>query len=48
MNKERRRRGQIVTLIVAAVFIVYGVSRDEVTLIFNKAIRICMECIGLG
>ncbi|MBR1397684.1 MAG: thioredoxin [Selenomonadaceae bacterium] len=48
MNEYWRRRCQVATFIVAAGFIVYGVSRDEITLIFNKAIRICMECIGLG
>ena len=34
--------------IIAAGFIYYGIERGELTIIFNKAIRICMECIGLG
>ncbi len=28
--------------------IVYGIFRDEMTDVLNKAIRICLECIGLG
>ena len=46
--KNWRHICQIAVLIAAAGFIVYGVSRGEISIIFNKAIRICMECIGLG
>lgn len=35
-------------LLVAAAFIAIGISRGENTLVLQKAIRICMECIGLG
>lgn len=37
-----------VLLIIAAGMIVYGVSRGEMAIAFNKAINICFECIGLG
>lgn len=26
----------------------YGVYRDEVNIVFKKAINICLECIGVG
>ena len=26
----------------------YGVFRGEMDIVFEKAVRICMECIGLG
>lgn len=29
-------------------FMVLGIWRDEVTVLYQKAIYICMECIGLG
>jgi hypothetical protein len=33
---------------VGAVFIVIGVSRGEAATVLMKAIRICLECIGIG
>ena len=35
-------------LALAAVFIVYGVSRGEVAVVLKKAVNLCLECIGLG
>ena len=26
----------------------YGISRGEMSVVFDKAVRICMECIGIG
>nr|WP_267303739.1 CD1871A family CXXC motif-containing protein [Aedoeadaptatus acetigenes] len=26
----------------------YGINRGEMQVVLNKAIRICMECIGIG
>ena len=39
---------QIALVATAALFIVYGVYREEVDIVLNKAINICFECIGLG
>lgn len=27
---------------------VYGIFRGEMTVVLNKAIKICLECIGIG
>ena len=36
-------------LIVAAfMLIMYGIFDKEVVTVFNKAINICLECIGIG
>lgn len=39
---------QIALVATAALFIAYGVYREEVDIVLNKAINICFECIGLG
>ena len=39
---------KISLLLVAAAFIAIGILCGENTLVLQKAVRICMECIGLG
>lgn len=34
-------------LIAAAVCIFAGINRGEVSIVLRKAVRICLECIGL-
>ncbi|MDO4487736.1 MAG: CD1871A family CXXC motif-containing protein [Eubacteriales bacterium] len=35
--------------LVAAVFLItYGIVDREIVTVFNKAVNICMECIGIG
>ncbi|HCA19860.1 MAG TPA: thioredoxin [Treponema sp.] len=35
-------------IIAAVLCMIYGIRRGELRPLVNKAIRICMECIGLG
>jgi uncharacterized protein YoxC len=35
-------------MLIAAAMIVLGVFREEAVDVFNKAILICLECIGIG
>lgn len=37
-----------VLLLAAVMMIVYGMYRGEVSIVLNKAINVCLECIGLG
>ncbi len=30
------------------LFMAFGVWRDEIMILYQKAVYICMECIGLG
>ena len=47
---EKRTRGLIAGAIVVVVvmMIVYGIYRGEVSIVLNKAVNVCLECIGLG
>lgn len=38
----------ILLVVVAAGFIAYGIADGEITAVFNKAINLCRECVGIG
>ncbi|WP_077609355.1 CD1871A family CXXC motif-containing protein [Clostridium sp. Marseille-P2415] len=48
MSNSIKLKLQAFTCIIAAVFLVYGISRGEMAIVLNKAVNICLECIGLG
>ena len=48
IEKRTRRLIAGVLLVVAVMMIVYGMYRGEVSIVLNKAINVCLECIGLG
>lgn len=47
--KRSVRIGTFTVLALAGtVFLLYGIFSGQVASILNKAIHICMECIGIG
>ena len=44
----RLRFVSIMFLALGIIFVVYGASRGEVQTVFAKAVRICLECVGIG
>ncbi|MFR2494763.1 MAG: CD1871A family CXXC motif-containing protein [Christensenellales bacterium] len=45
---QRKRLLQSVLLAAAVLMIGFGVWRGEANMVFSKAIRLCMECVGIG
>jgi hypothetical protein len=35
-------------ILAAAGFMLLGLERGEVAVVFQRAIRICLQCIGIG
>jgi hypothetical protein len=35
-------------MFMGAALLIFGLSRGEVAVVFAKAIRICLGCIGIG
>ena len=38
----------IIALILSITFIIIGIIEQQNTQVFIKAIKICLECIGIG
>ena len=45
---QRKRLLQSVLLAAAVLMIGFGVWCGEADTVFAKAIRLCMECVGIG
>lgn len=45
---KKSKLKQLIVALVGISFIVYGIMRSELPIVFNKAVNICLECIGLG
>lgn len=39
---------QILFLLLGIAFLVCGVMRGEADTVLNKAIKLCLECVGIG
>ena len=48
MSFLRKNRSAAAVRLIGLLFVVVGVWRGEVEVVFRKAVNICMECIGLG
>ena len=48
MHFFRDNKIALISIILGFVAVVFGVYCGEITTVLNKAIIICLECIGIG
>ena len=48
MENKKKNILKTTIIIISGFFILYGFMRNETEIILNKAVNICLECIGLG
>ncbi len=39
---------QIFLLVAGLAFVLVGILRGEAAVVLSKAIKLCMECVGIG
>ncbi|WP_206428142.1 CD1871A family CXXC motif-containing protein [Collinsella aerofaciens] len=48
MFKAIKPVAQVALLIAGIAMVCFGIMRDEADAVLAKAIRLCLECIGIG
>lgn len=43
-----KRAAQWLLLLAAAALVIFGIAQGQPEQVMAKAIRICMECVGIG
>ena len=47
-RSAKKALSQAVLLISGAIMLGFGAMRGEVETVLSKAIRLCLECVGIG
>ena len=43
-----KKAAQIALLLVGAAMLCFGIWRGEAATVLSKAIKLCLECVGIG
>ena len=42
------KKETLIFLTIGVFFISYGIYREEVVVVLDKGINLCLECVGIG
>ena len=48
MRHVKKAAAQAVLLVVGIAMLCFGVCRGEAAMVLSKAIKFCLECVGIG
>ena len=48
MTHAKKAAAQVVLLVAGAAMLCFGVWRGEAATVLSKAIKFCLECVGIG
>ena len=48
MSHRKKAAAQVVLLLAGAAMLCFGAYRGEAASVLSKAIKLCLECVGIG
>ncbi len=48
MLQKFPKKSGIIAVVFGIILMTFGILRGEMTVVFSKAIKVCLECIGIG
>ena len=48
MTHAKKAAAQVVLLVAGAAMLCFGAWRGEAATVLSKAIKLCLECVGIG
>ena len=48
MSHRKKAAAQVALLLTGAAMLCFGVWRGEAATVLSKAIKLCLECVGIG
>ena len=48
MSHGKKAALQVLFLLVGVAMLYFGIRRGEVDTVLSKAIKLCLECVGIG